>query len=135
MFFPDTEIERSQLIGKIPRYLSQKDKSSCGPIAVINYWKTYGLKVGYKDLKVLRRILATTKAGTFDDKIAGLFGKDWKSVSLLKPPAIVMEDNHYWLCSHKCTGGFIGINYCNRITYHFISNRRMKSILKRSKVL
>ena len=69
--------------------------------------------------------------------MAAILGTTWEDGSLekLRLPAIVSDGDHFWFCAHKCTGGFIGINYCDRQTYHFISTRRMKSILKKSRVI
>ena len=137
MTFKNTIIKRSEIIGYMPRYISQKDSFNCGPVAVINYWKYIGLNVSYKDVKILSRILGTEQfpIGTLDITMANIVNKTWKTVSELSLPAIVMNGNHFWFCAHKCNGGFISINYCDRQTYHFISYRRMKSILKNAKVL
>ncbi len=97
-----------------------------------------GLNVCYKDVKVLSRILETEKfpVGTYDIAMANILGGVWKTVPIseLSLPAIIMDD-HFWFCPNKCDKGFIAINYCDRQTYHFISNRRMVSILKNSRVL
>ncbi len=139
MAFKDTVIFRSEISGKMPKYISQRDKCNCGPVAVINYWKYLGFRATYQDVKVLNRILETEKSpiGTYTIALANFLNKLWKTVSLdeLSLPAIFSDESHYWFCAHKCTGGFIAINYCDRQTYHFISTRRMKSILKKAEVL
>ncbi len=139
MFFKNTVIPRNQIIGDMPRYISQRDRYNCGPVAVVNYWKYLGLNVSYKDVKVLGRILETKRSpiGTYTIALANLLGKVWKNVSLeeLSLPAIVLYGNHYWFCAYKRNNGFIGINYCDHETYHIISTRRMKSILKKAEVL
>ncbi len=137
MIFKNTVIKRNEIVGYMPRYISQKDDCNCGPVAVINYWKYMGLNVSYKDVKVLGRILGTEQfpIGTHDIAMANILGGVWKTVLKLTLPAIIMIDNHFWFCPHKCNGGFIAINYCDKQTYHFISNRRMVSILKKAEVI
>ncbi len=139
MLFKNTQILRSQIDGNIPRYISQKDKYNCGPVAIVNYWKYIGLNVTYKDVKVLSRILGTEKfpIGTYWYAMANILGKVWKTISIeeLSTPAIFMDTDHFWFCSHKCNNGYLAINYSKRQTYHIISKRRMKIILKKSEVL
>ncbi len=139
MVFRNTVIFRENIGGYMPRYISQKDNCNCGPVAIINFWKYLELKATYKDVKVLNRILETEKSpvGTYTIALANLLGKVWKTVSLeeLSLPAIIQDGNHFWFCAYKCNNGFIGINYCDHKTYHIISTRRMKSILKKAEVL
>ena len=139
MIFKNTVISRSEIGGNMPRYISQRDRYNCGPVAVINYWKYLGLRATYQDVRVLGRILETERfpIGTYTIALANLLDKLWKTVSLekLRLPAIIQDGKHFWFCPHKCNGGFIGINYCDHKTYHIISNRRMKSILKKAEVL
>ncbi len=141
MLFKNTQILRSQIDGNIPRYISQKDKYNCGPVAIVNYWKYIGLNVTYKDVKVLSRILGTEKfpIGTYITILEKILCRSWSETNIpgLKGnlPAIIMEGNHFWFCANKCSGGFIVINYRDRQTYHFISYRRMVSILKKSRVI
>ena len=141
MIYKNTAIPRTQIRGDMPRYISQKDRYSCGPVAVINYWKSLGLKATYQDVKSLQRVLETQEypVGTYWYAMANILGTIWERVSLSKfrdsLPAIVKNDNHYWFCSNACNGGFIAINYCDRQTYHFISRSRMVSTLKIAEVL
>ena len=139
MPFKNTVLDRKCINGYVPRYISQRDSYNCGPVAIVNYWKFMGLKVSYKDVKIIGRMMGTKDKprGTFAIDMAQMVGELWDAVSLegLKLPAIILDNNHYWFCPNRCKGGFIGINYCDRETYHFISNRRMKSILKKAEVL
>ena len=141
MFFKDTVLSRSDIKGNMPRYISQKDKYNCGPVAIVNYWKYLGLNASYKDVKILSKILNTETfpIGTYVSAMEAILNKVLKTVSILKLrdnlPAIFSNDVHFWFCADKCNGWFIVINYCNRQTYHFISTRRMKSILKKFEVL
>jgi len=133
--FPNTAIDRANIKGTwIPRYIHQRDKRSCGPVAIINYWKFMGLKADYSDLRFLKKILGTNKDGTTLTVMAAFLNRKWKKVDKIRCPAIVNDDTHFWFCPYSCTGGYITINY-GIGTYHFISNRRMKSILKTSEVL
>ena len=134
MVFKNTVISRENVEGYMPRYISQRDKYNCGPVAVVNYWKYLGFRATYQDVKVLSKILGTEKfpIGTYITTLAAILGTTWEDGSLkkLRLPAIIQDGNHFWFCTYKCNSGFIGINYCDHETYHIISTRRMKSILK-----
>ncbi len=140
MIFKNTVLKRSNITGYMPRYISQKDKYNCGPVAIINYWKYLGLNVFYKDVKILSKILKTEyfPIGTYYFAMGAILGTIGKVISISKLknnlPAIIVDGNHYWFCAYICSGGFIVINYSGNKTYHFISTKRMKSILKKSEV-
>lgn len=51
---------------KMPRYVKQKDDSSCGPIAVINTLKWLGFNISYRWLDDVRDICKWTRDGTSD---------------------------------------------------------------------
>ena len=48
-----------------PRYISQKDNYSCGPVAFINLMKWSGENVTYKDINFYKEFLMCDKSGTF----------------------------------------------------------------------
>ncbi len=129
MFFKNTAITR---------YISQKDKYNCGPVAIINYWKYLGFNVTYQDVKILSRVLGTEKPliGTLYSRMEEILGKSWQRISVLNPPAIVALNNHYWFCANvHGDGTYLVINYIEGQTYGLISPEKMRSILKKAQVL
>jgi hypothetical protein len=133
MIFESTEINKPR---GSPKYVTQQDDHSCGPVAVINYWKYCGLNVSYRDLKILSRILRTGPWGTYNDRMSSIFGVKWKRKrSEPVPPFIVRSDNHFWFCPCEIKGGFLAINYSDHIVYHKITKSMMINIIGVSEVL
>ncbi len=122
----------------LPKYVSQHDGYSCGPIAIINYWKYCGLDTSYKDLKVIRKILRTRSWGTTYSRMSRIFGVKWKKKRCIKTltfPFIVRYKNHFWFCPSKIKGGFLAINFANNQVYHRLTISKMKDVIKWGKVL
>jgi hypothetical protein len=89
------------------RYVKQKDKSSCGPVAILNVLKwAGGDHVTYKSLPYIRKVCETDEGGTD----SGNF-----SVVLLRAGAErfstrwILQPDHETVFSHLANGGAIVI--------------------------
>jgi hypothetical protein len=139
-------LTRQRLNGNIPRYIKQRDKFRCGPVAVINYWKAIGLGATYYDIKSLSKILKTESVGTFQDNLERIIGVKFRQGKwgefkrhLLKSKTVILSygDHYYFIpCflmkDNKINHVLVVNDGC---TYSTITIKKVKSLLSRSEML
>lgn len=140
------------------RYVKQRDKSSCGPLALLNALKWAGSPVTTKDLKMLRSLVShTRKRGTshihFDNALDKCFFNYYLTPKMreieqhIKRGYIVIAlgihpaggGGHFFLITNVSKGGkiFEVVNMWSNIkVVTKIGRKRLKTYLtdKRSKV-
>jgi hypothetical protein len=147
----------SYLNKKRPRYIRQRDRYSCGVIAVINLLKYLGEGWFYRDHKLIKEWIGCTKNGTPPRSIeyALLSFIKWgavKNFTVYMPVKLENLDNalqnnrpilfcsfykrndrvvgHYALIVKKTNKGYICVNFYKGHTLSFISRSQMIEILK-----
>jgi len=93
----------------MPRYIRQKDFTSCGPVALINILKWFGCNVSYKDyIEIARGLcdhISGSDGGTEDKGMARALKAHKISFKKIKNPTLVQLDKHL------DSGGIILLDY------------------------
>jgi len=137
-------LTHSDIDGKCPRFITQRDKYSCGPVAVINYWKWVGLPARIQDLRFVKRILKSKiQSGTANDKIAKMVGGYWEPVAWTKfynylkahNSALITHKKHCWFVPCLLNKErVLHINY-NAMTYTSLTIKETQKIIKTAQVI
>lgn len=135
-----------------PRFIKQRDKYNCVPLAILNAAKYWGIKCSYADVKDIGKAINTRKDGTLDDNLfnalnTGIFGMYGLEVNptlkgldvFLKKeiPVIVSVANvnenfeHAFLIIGKTDKTYKCVNFAeDRRTLSYIRRSTIKRILK-----
>lgn len=147
----------------MPRYVKQRDRYSCGPVAIINALKWAGYPASYDSIKYLRR-LCKCKPYSYEEDWTGTRSGDFTAAIIkaghakafycqyaLQPSvetvrahldsggAVVVlvlmgEDAHYALFVGHCPGHILGINYDFKHAVIDMSTNSLRSLLKKGKI-
>jgi hypothetical protein len=139
-------LTRQRLSGNIPRYIKQRDSYSCGPVAIVNYWKSIGLNANLSDIKIIGKIVGTDDYGTLPDQMEKIIGERFRSVKWgefnrhlrSSRTAILDHVGHFFfipclLANRGKVGHVLVIN--NSDTYSTFTIKQMKWLLPRSQTL
>jgi len=107
------------------RFCKQRDRYSCGPVALLNIDKFYGERVGYKDLSYYKKLVdCKLDGGTKTSKMSDVLGrasrKGWpKTKEFLSDGCLVIQTGdgiagrhgHYSIVIQDRHGAYVLVNH------------------------